>query len=80
MYSTRDPELLLCLLRTAMRQWGAFLDTQIAIERALDVDVDDEIRNYISDLAPGFVDFPDRLTAVHVQGLSQLCGRRAKDG
>jgi len=67
-------EVLLSLLRTAMRQWGAFLQTQIAIEQALDARETGgcEIQDYVYKLAPEFVDSPNSLTTDHVEGLQRL--------
>jgi hypothetical protein len=64
-----DTEITLNLLRTAMRQWGAFLETQISIERVLGYDGGSEVRDYVVELAPEFVDCPQNLSAQHVQGL-----------
>jgi hypothetical protein len=69
-------ETLLSMLRTAMRQWGAFLQVQVAIETALGMEGGTcEIRDYIVNLGPQFVDSPASLSLEHVDDLLKLFGR-----
>src|ERR1051326_2643820 len=74
MYRAVDREMLVTLLRSAMRQWAAFVEIQIAIETAVGVDGASEVRDYVESLAPEFIDCPNSLTVEHAEHLLELCG------
>lgn len=65
------------LLRSAVRQWAAYLEIQTAIEDALGVDDTCDVREYIEKLAPEFIDHPDWVGGAQVEELAGLCGARA---
>jgi hypothetical protein len=67
-----DREIVLRLLRTAMLQWAAFLEIELAIEAAIGFEGDCEVRNYVQELAPDFLDRPESLTTEHTEPLLRL--------
>jgi hypothetical protein len=78
-FSNIDPNLLLNLLRTAMRQYGAFMETQIAIEDLVGADADSEVLEYVQELAPEYIDRPDSLTSEHATRLLWLLSMSPTD-
>jgi hypothetical protein len=64
-FSNVDTGVLLNLLRTAMRQYGALMQTQIAIENLVGAEVNSEILEYVQELSPEYIDFPESLTSDH---------------
>ena len=70
-HSTEN-ELILRLLRIAMRQLAVLTETEMAIEAAIGFEGVREVRDHLERLAPEFLDNPELLTVEELKPLLQL--------